>query len=141
MWHRKFLLHKQIEGLFGDRAPSLEKVAVTELLFKPEKILFSAYVDCPGDVFPSAWAEKGFDSLQFRFLVSPAGIPDIVGTPVSSSESIIEFSDNRFSIRALDGSWSIAANAVLEIANAEPFQEPGPGHDHDWFKPSFRSAS
>jgi hypothetical protein len=141
MWHRNFLSHKQIDGLFGDRVPSLDKVAVTELLFKPEKILFSAYADCPKDAFPSAWASKGFDSLQFRFSVSPTNTPVIVGTPVSSSGASIEFSDNRFSIHALDGSWSVAANAVLEIANAEPFQDPGPGHDHDWFKTSFRSAS
>lgn len=138
MWHRNFLSHRQIDALFGDRVPSLDSVTVTEVLFKFERIYFSAYLDCASDVFPSAWVSKGYDSLQFRFCVCPIGKVEMLGAPVSSTTAKIEFSDNWFSVRALNDSWGIEAAARLELAFAEPFQDPGPGHDHDWFSPTFR---
>jgi hypothetical protein len=139
MWHHLFLSHKQVQGVFGDEPPSIERVWGCELLFKSlANMHFSAYVECPVDRFPKAWRTKGFDAMQFRFTVVLHEAPKFTGIPASPTYTSIQFEANCFCIEALDQSWSVKGQALLETVYAEPFKDPGPGHDHDWFRVSYR---
>ena len=141
MWHHLFLSNKQVQGVFGDAPPDLERAAVCELLFKtgnPAKVYFSAYVECSPERFPEAWRAKGFDSVQFRFSAALLIPPRITGIPVSSAEASIKFGNGYLSVNAHDASWSFEGEAILEHVFAEPFENLGPGHDHNWLRPSFR---
>jgi hypothetical protein len=134
MWHRHFKSHKQVEAVFNAAPPPLQGVSVCELLFKAgEQVYFSADVSVQPDELPAKLVVAGAIAIQFRFSLNIIDAPSLHGMPITSSACDVAFEDRGFSIRAIDGSWSISAQAILDSVEVVSYVPQEAGHGVDWF--------
>lgn len=54
--------------------------------------------------------------------------------PITSFACDVAFEDRGFSIRAIDGSWSISAQAILDSVEVVSYVPQEAGHGVDWFR-------